>query len=98
MSDDMPMSSVVVATKEQISTDLGGEVVILALQSGRYHSLNDVGSLIWNLVQEPKTVLEIRDAILDQYEVEVERCQQDILTLIRNLLAESLVEIKIGLK
>jgi hypothetical protein len=98
MSDDMPMSSVVVATKEQISTDLGGEVVILALQSGRYFSLNDVGSLIWNLMQEPKTVLQIRDAILDQYEVEVERCQQDILTLIRNLLAESLVEIKIGLK
>lgn len=96
MSDTMPMSSVIVAAKEQISADLGGEAVILALESGRYFGLNDLGTLIWNLVQEPKTVLEIRDAILDQYDVEAEQCEQDILALIRDLAAESLIEIKNG--
>lgn len=47
-------SSVVVAVGEQISSNLGGEAVILNLKTGVYHGLNQVGTQIWNLIQQPQ--------------------------------------------
>ena len=78
----------VVAAKEQVSSDLAGEAVILDLKSGVYYGLNPVGASIWNLIQEPRTINEVRDAILAQYEVEPEQCDRDIKALLEELEAE----------
>ncbi|MGH2415258.1 MAG: PqqD family peptide modification chaperone, partial [Microcystaceae cyanobacterium] len=53
-------SSIVVAGVEQISSDLGGEAVILNLKSGVYHGLNQVGAKIWNIIQHPTMVNDIK--------------------------------------
>ncbi|MER3490959.1 MAG: PqqD family protein [Mastigocladus sp. ERB_26_2] len=87
-------NTIVVASAEQISSDLGGEVVILNLKSGTYHGLNEVGTLIWNLIQTPKTVKDIKAAILAEYEVEAERCDRDLLKLLEDLLAAELINIQ----
>lgn len=73
----------VVATKEQVCSDLAGEAVILDLKAGVYYGLNDVGARIWNLTQEPKTVNEIRGGILSKYLVDPEQREPDILALLQ---------------
>lgn len=87
-------SSVIVAGKEQVSSDLAGEAVILNLKNGGYYSLNTVGLRIWELIQEPKTVTEIRDTILAEYDVEPEECNSHIFELLEKLAAEELIEVK----
>lgn len=87
-------SSVVVAAKDQVATDLAGEVVILDLKSETYYSLNSVGARIWALIQEPTRPDQIRDTILAEYEVEPDRCQRDILALLQDMAARGLVEIE----
>ncbi|PMB26024.1 PqqD family peptide modification chaperone [Fischerella thermalis] len=87
-------NTIVVASVEQISSDLGGEAVILNLKSGVYHGLNEVGTLIWNLIQTPTTVKDIKAAILAEYEVEAERCDRDLLKLLEDLLAAELINIQ----
>ena len=89
-------SSVVVAAKDQVSSDLGEEVAILDLKNGVYYGLDAVGARIWNLIQEPKAVNEIRDVLLDEYEVEPEHCERDLLALLEKLVAENLVEVRYG--
>ena len=96
LADTILLDSVIVASKEQISTDLGGEVVILGLESGQYYSLNDVGTRIWDLVQGPKTVLELRDTIVGEYDVEPERCEQDVLEVLKHMVSEGLIEVTSG--
>jgi hypothetical protein len=86
--------SIVVAAKEQVSSDLAGEAVILDFKSGVYYGLNEVGASIWNLIQEPRTVNEIRDAILAEYEVEPEQCDRDLFALLQQLEASGLIEVK----
>ena len=90
------ISSVVVAAKDQVSSDLGEEVAILDLKNGVYYGLDAVGARIWNLIQEPKAVNEIWDVLLDEYEVEPEQCERDLLTLLEKLVAENLVEARDG--
>jgi Coenzyme PQQ synthesis protein D (PqqD) len=84
----------VVAAKDQIFSELQGEAVILDIKSGVYYGLNQVGASIWNLIQAPKTVNEIRDALLTEYEVDSQACETDILILLEDLAKNGLIEIK----
>jgi hypothetical protein len=85
--------SVVRAVRDQVSSDLGGEAVILGLTSGVYYGLDTVGTFVWNLLQEPRTIASLRDAILEEYDVEPDRCEQDLLALLERLRDENLVEV-----
>ena len=57
------VQSVVSAFPEQVSCDLLGEAVILDLRKGIYYGLNEVGAQVWALIQQPRTISEIHDAI-----------------------------------
>lgn len=86
--------STVVAAKDQVSCDLAGEAAILNLQSGVYYGLDAVGARVWHLLQEPRTVQDIRDTILMEYEVERDRCERDLLALLQELVAAGLIEVR----
>src|SRR5687767_14411248 len=85
--------STVVASERQVSSDLGGEAVILHLESGVYHGLNAVGAAVWGLLREPRAVEEIQEAILAEFAVDAERCQRDLIALLRQFEAEGLIEV-----
>ena len=92
----MSLSSqaVVLAAREQIACDLAGETVILNPTSGIYYGLDHVGARIWGLIQQPTSVARIRDAIVAEYEVAPDRCEQDLLALLQKLGGEGLVEVR----
>jgi len=96
MSVNLSLQSVVVAAKDQVSCDLGGEVAILSIRNGVYYGLDPVGAQIWNLLQKPLRVAEIREAVVQEYEVEPERCGRDLIALLEKLLVEGLIEVKDG--
>ncbi|MCG9889785.1 MAG: PqqD family peptide modification chaperone [Thermosynechococcaceae cyanobacterium MS004] len=86
--------TVVVASPDQVSSDLAGESVILNLKTGTYYGLNSVGNSVWLLIQDPKSVREICEAITQEYEVDLQTCEQDIQVLLVDLLSAQLIEIK----
>jgi hypothetical protein len=86
--------SIIVASKEQVSCDLARESAILDIKSGIYFGLNAVGARILALIQEPRTVHEVRDALLEEYEVEPERCECELLALLQELAVKGLIEVK----
>ena len=67
---------------------------MLNLRSGRYYGLDPVGARIWNLIQTPRTVQEIRDILLQDYEVEPDRCEGDLVALLEKLANEGLVDVR----
>jgi hypothetical protein len=86
--------SIVVASSEQLSSDLADETVILNLADSTYYGLDSVGTRIWSLVQEPKQVREIVDTLVEEYEVEPDRCERDVLALLDDLMSHSLVAVR----
>lgn len=85
--------STIVAAQSQVSCDLADEVVILTLETGMYYGLDTVGARIWHLIQEPRTVPELCDAIVQEYEVEPGRCERDLLALLQAFAANGLIEV-----
>ena len=84
----------VVAAPEQISCDLGGEEVILDLNTGVYYGLNPVGSRIWSLIHEPTSAQGIVDVMVSEYEVNPDECMKQVLGFLNELAERGLVEIK----
>ena len=93
---DQPLSlhSLVVATPEQVSCALGEESAILNMKNSVYYGMNAVGTRVWALLGEPRTIIQLRDTLLDEYEVEPGRCEQDLLLLLEQLRTEGLIEVK----
>ena len=85
--------STVVAVKDQVSADLAGEAVILNLKSGVYYGLNEVGGRVWQLLQEPRTVAAIRDTLLEEYEVDRDSCDRDLVAVLQELATAELIEV-----
>jgi hypothetical protein len=85
--------SKVVASKNQVNSELDGEAVILHLQSGIYYGLNQVGAEIWNLLREPKNVSQVISAIKETYFVDADRCERDLMSLLQRLSEEGLIEV-----
>ncbi len=88
--------STVVAVPNQVSSSLGDEAVILELTQGVYYGLNKVGARIWELLQQPRRVGEIRDLILDEYDVAPQTGTRDLLALLAELAERGLIEVRDG--
>jgi hypothetical protein len=86
------LSSCVMLSRGQISSELGGEIVIMDLENGVYHGVQGVSAFIWNQLGKPISVREICDRVTGEYDVDASRCQADVITLIQQLLDEGLVE------
>jgi len=92
METRLSVHSIVVASPQQVSCPLGEESAILSLSNTIYYGLNPVGTRVWNLLQKPRSIAELRDALIDEYDVEAERCERDLLELLDKMSAEGLIE------
>jgi hypothetical protein len=87
-------SSTVIAARNQISSDLAGDAVILNLNSGIYYGLDSIGAAIWQCIQQPMTVSDIRDTLLHEYDVDPAQCMAELIALLKEMLNEGLIDVK----
>jgi hypothetical protein len=96
MDASLSVHSIVVAAGEQVSCPLGEESAILNLKNSVYYGINPVGTRVWNLLKQPRSVEELRDTLLDEYEVDAELCERDLLSLLEKMRSEGLIEVRSG--
>lgn len=75
-----------------MARQLGEETVILDLESGTYFGLDPVGARIWQLMKEGKSLAEICDVMLDEYEVSREELERDASALAQDLAGRNLID------
>ncbi len=68
-----------------VSRQIGGETVILNLESGTYFGLDVVGARIWQLIAEGKSVAETRAVMLVEFDVAEDVLDRDLEKLLRDL-------------
>ena len=85
--------SIVKRIADQVSCDMAGEAIVLNMKSGVYFGMDQVAASIWNLLEKPRTVGEIRDAIMKEYDVDSDTCEQDLRSFLDHLQSAKLIEI-----
>lgn len=87
-------SSVVSATENHISADVGGEHVLLHAETGTYHGLAGVASTIWETIQEPTAVVDIHERLCAEYDVDSDECRRDLLAFLDELASAQLAVVE----
>ena len=73
--------------------ETGGEAVLLNLESGKYYGLDEVGTRMWTLLTQHGQVVPAYRALLDEYDVTEEQLQQDLLSLVNELVSHGLLQV-----
>jgi hypothetical protein len=89
----LELTTKVQANHDVLGAELGGEVSLLNLQSGTYFTLNAVGASVWRQIQQAKSLEEIKQRLLQEYEVDTRRCESDLRRLVMELQSSGLVEL-----
>ena len=76
-----------------VSREVGSETMLLKLASGSYFGLDPVGARFWQLLEEGRTAVEARDVILNEYDVEPARLEQDLEALLGDFVSHGLVSV-----
>ena len=74
-----------------MAREVGEETVILDLASGTYFGLDSVGARVWQLVGEGRSLGDICDVLLQEYEVDRATLVADVVRLAADLSARGLV-------
>lgn len=69
------------------------EAVILHLDSGTYYTLNESATRAWELIVELSELNRIREQMLDEFDVELDRLEGDLAAMVGELREKGLVEV-----
>lgn len=90
---ELTLASRVVASPDQVSAALSGESVILGMRDGVYYGVDTVGTRVWELMTEPRTLGEIAGFIEAEFDVTPERAAADLLAFAQDLAEHGLITV-----
>lgn len=73
--------------------DLEDGAVLLNINTEQYYGLDEVGTFMWNTLNETKSVEEAYQKLLEEYEVDAEKLNQDLQNLITELAEHKLLSV-----
>jgi len=97
LEDWLPSSlqtTVVNPTPETHVSILDDKAILLNLDTGAYHALNSVGTVIWENFTPDCTLANIHTTLCDRYEVTEETAREDLLELVIRLYHMGLVNLE----
>lgn len=81
----------VTPSPEVLFRELSGEGMLLNLRSGRYYGLDGVGTRIWQMLTEGRSIEAAVVQLLAEYDVSRERLEQDVRSFVGALETHGLV-------
>ena len=87
----MDLSTKIARSENFIHNVIDGELVMMNIETGSYVSMNNTGKIIWEQLEQSKTVEEIISDLLTQFEIERSQCEADVLPFIDKMIEQNLV-------
>jgi len=88
------LQQVMVHNPDAASRVIDGEAFIITPHDNQIHNLTEVATRVWELGGEGMTVGEIVAKIVEEYEVEAEVAERDVIAFVRDLEERNIVTLK----
>ena len=89
----MELEQKVIFTESVFAQLVDDEMVLLDMESENYFGLDEVGTSIWNAMQENETLEEVFKVLLEQYDVGEEMLKNDLLNFVTKLVDNGLAKV-----
>lgn len=90
---NIELSSIIEKKSNLDVTELNGEKIMMNLERGEYLALNDVGSRIWEIIDEYVNVNDIINKLTNEYNIDFETCRKSVLEFLGSLNDAELIHI-----
>lgn len=93
-SNPIQLDSIVQRLPGTIYTEVGSDLVILSMENNSYYATRIVGNRIWELMVDPIRVDQICDALMQEFDVSLTKCEQETLAFLRQLVEKNLIRVE----
>ena len=90
---DLTLNDSIFVSEDVLFRELDDEAVLLNLKTGIYFGLNPLGTRIWQLIVEERSLARVLEKVLHEYDVGRSVLETDLLALGRQLCSSGLAEI-----
>lgn len=95
-TDQISLTSIISRSQAQVSAEVDGETMMMSVEQGKYYGLDEIGTRIWNLIENPQPVSSVLETLLKEFDIDEKTCKQDLLELLHELNEKDLVEMSDG--
>ncbi len=89
----IPHACHVTVSSDAVFQEIKGEAVLLDLAKETYFGLDEVGTFVWRQLQHNPNLRAAYDAVFAAYNVEPRQLEADVVSFIRRLVDEGLVQV-----
>jgi len=98
----MSTEQIFVRSQSVVARVVAGETLIVPVRArvgdlASIYSFNGTGSLIWKLLESPKTVAQLATAVAQEYAVDLTQAERDVAEFVGEMKAVGLVEVPAAL-
>jgi len=87
----LTMNSVIKRSPEIVHSDMDDETVMMSIEQGEYYGIDAIGSDIWNMLEEEKSIKDICSSLCQRYDVDESVCQQDVMRFLENMYERKII-------
>jgi len=80
-----------IRNNKTISGRLHDEMVMMNIDQGKYFSLNNSATVIWEKLENPLSLEELCDILMEEYDVGKEQCRDDVEIHLNEMLRIGLI-------
>jgi hypothetical protein len=84
-------STRITRSPELLATDLDGEVVLMSIERGNYYGLERSARRIWELLDTPKTLVELCASLGKEYAASPDVIEADVKKFVLKMFEETVV-------
>jgi hypothetical protein len=77
-----------------VAANLGEELALLDMAKGAYLGFNATAAHLWRLLDEPRTLDGLCQAMMLEFDVDAARCRGEVEELLGQLVADGMVKIR----
>jgi hypothetical protein len=78
-------------TASVLTAEVDKQIVMMDIESGRYLGLDDIGSVIWQRLETPRTFGDLVDSLVEDYDAERAVIAQDVRELLKEMATQGIV-------
>ena len=80
-----------IRNNETISGRLHDELVMMDIEKGKYFSLNQVATTIWDMLEQPLSLEEVCNRLTGEFDIDPEQCRKEVESYLEEMQKLGLV-------
>ena len=85
------LSTIVRRGEEHVETRAGEQIMMMSVAQGNYYVLGGTAERIWEMIEKGPVAIEtIVNRLLDEFDVDRDTCEEQVLSFVRSLLDDGL--------